>query len=161
MSSSAPGRSQGACLSLVVLIAGCARERPVEAPVIAADAATVAPGRIGAAASPAPDASMVGSWEGVGTQDDGLSWPMIVKLTSIEAGACATADYPSLRCRAAWDCIGVHAGALHAEEHLLDDGATRCVDNGAMTMHLRGDGLLEWAWSAQGQSASATLRRVR
>jgi hypothetical protein len=149
--------------SFLVLVAGCARERPVEAPVIAAETGTATSGRSGAAApaSPSPDPSIVGTWEGVGTQDDGLSWPMTVKVTSIEPGTCAAADYPSLRCRATWECVGTHAGVLHAEEHLIDDSATRCVDNGAMTMHLRGDGLLEWAWSAQGQSASATLRRAR
>jgi hypothetical protein len=150
-------------LALLVVLAGCVRDRPVDAPMISAQTpVTSAPPRAtGAPPSGSADLSMIGTWEGVGTQDDGISWPMIVKVLSLEPGTCATADYPSLRCRAYWQCAGTADGVLQAEEHLIDDGATRCVDNGAMTMRLRGDGLLEWMWTGQGQSASSTLRRAR
>jgi len=141
--------------ALLLLLAACTRDRPVEAPVMAAESSAPM------AVARSLEGGIVGQWEGVGTQDDGLSWPMIVKVTTTEPGACASVDYPSLRCRASWECTSATDGSLRAEEHLLEDGATRCVDNGAMTMRLRADGLLEWSWSAQGQTASATLRRSR
>jgi hypothetical protein len=99
----------------------------------------------------------VGTWVGVGTQDDGQSWPMTVRITST-AGVCAVASYVSLSCVAEWRCRGLEGAVLVASEHLRT-GQGRCVDEGEMQMQVEG-GVLEWSWRGKGQTANATLRRV-
>lgn len=152
-----------ACVSVVA----CGRERRVEAPVV-----EVAVGPVDASAgqprvteAPPPDeeegvdGSITGRWEGVGVQDDGQSWDLVVDLSTTKAGPCAVAEYPTVPCRAQWICTGARGGYLQAREKLLDDSHLRCVDNGVMTMRLAADGTLEWTWWGQGQTAHAKLRR--
>lgn len=109
-------------------------------------------------AAPVARGGILGTWEGVGTQDDGLSWPMKLDLVATE-GICATAEYPTLDCRAEWECTGRSGDVVRGVEHLVDDSPKRCIDKGAMTFQLKPDGTLDWHWKGQGQTASATLRR--
>lgn len=162
-------RTHVAAVCFIATSAGCGKERPVEAPVV-----DVAIGPLDASArplvidhTPSTEASgrdtspITGRWEGIGRQDDGQTWPLVVELSSTGPGVCAAVEYPTVPCRAQWICTGEDAGVLHARERLLDDSARRCIDNGTMTMHLGPDDALEWTWSGQGQSAIAKLRRVR
>jgi hypothetical protein len=147
----------------------CTPDRPVEAPVIevGADAGMSAPLVIeplpkGPSPNMSDARSIVGKWRGVGTQDDGQSWAMEVDITSIGPGRCATVIYPSIPCRAEWICTRTAAnGVVEAEEHLIDDSTHRCVDDGAMTMHVAADGTLDWKWTGPNETATARLKRVR
>src|SRR5688572_24624340 len=148
----------------------CAQERSVSAPTIEVPAQPAQVDGGGAAAArdvplvqerSASGATLVGRWQGVGTQDDGQSWPITVDLFSLRLGVCAHVEYPSIPCKADWICTGARNGEIDAREKLLEDSATRCVDNGTMTMHhdtARDE--LEWEWEGSGQSASGRLRRL-
>lgn len=157
-----------ACFYVVVSL-GCSRERPVEAPVTDVNIGPLDASAQAFMVERAPPASaseqevpgMAGRWEGIGRQDDGQTWALVVDLSSTRHGVCATADYPTVPCRAQWICTREEEGELRAREQLLDDSASRCIDHGTMTMRLAPDGALEWSWSGQGQSAVARLRRVR
>jgi hypothetical protein len=162
-------RPTALAILVVMLAAACGKERPVEAPIV-----DVAIGGWDASARPlvietAPaqeeprseSSGITGRWEGIGRQDDGQIWPMVVEISTTNMGACATVDYPSVPCRAEWLCLGEQRGTLQARERLLDDSASRCIDNGTMTMHVAEGGILDWTWSGQGQSARARLRRTR
>lgn len=137
-------------------------EVPAQPPQV--DAGAVAIGRPPAPSEPeqqANGAGLVGRWTGIGTQDDGLSWPINVDLFTLRPGVCAHVDYPSIPCRADWICTAVRKGELDAREQLLEDSATRCVDNGTMTMRLDVEkDELEWSWEGSGQTASGRLRRM-
>ncbi len=151
---------------LALFALACVKDRPVEAPVI--DVGRGAPAREGLAdgkplsiSAGFAQSGLVGRWEGIGAQDDGLTWPFSVEILSVQSGSCGAATYPTLRCQGEWECTGFKDGVLVADEHLLDDGATRCIDDGSMTMRMRTDGTLDWRWTGQGQNASSTMRRVR
>jgi hypothetical protein len=154
---------------LLLVLAACGKERRVEAPVV-----DVAVGALDGSVRPlvvenpqfaAPpstavqDGKLLGRWVGVGQQDDGQTWDLLVEITSTADGICAHADYPTVPCRGEWICEGERDGVLRAHEQLLDDSATRCIDNGKMTMRLGVDGQIDWKWTGQGQSAQAKLRR--
>lgn len=148
----------------------CARDRAVEAPVMdlavsGVDASTAAKPSDTALleetpSSPQSSSPMIGRWEGVGVQDDGQSWEMVVNLTSLR-GPCATVDYPTVPCQAKWICTNESKeGVITAQERLQGDSASRCIDNGMMTWRLSRD-VLDWTWTGQGQTAHAQLHRVR
>ena len=161
---------RAAAIAFVVALAACAKTRPVEAPIVdipvgSWDAASarslVTEAPPSAASARSEPGSIVGRWEGIGHQDDGQSWPIEVEIKTTKHGVCAEADYPSVPCRAEWLCIGELHGQMQAREKLVDDSARRCIDNGAMTLRVREDGLLEWTWSGQGQKAEAQLHRTK
>lgn len=104
---------------------------------------------------------LIGTWEGTGIQNDGQRWPMVVSITSVEPGRCATVEYPSIPCSAEWHC-GSRAsdGTLVAVERLTE-GRDRCVDDGSLGMRVTGTGQLEWSWEGSGMTARATLSRSR
>jgi hypothetical protein len=155
-----------------ILWIACTPDHPVSAPTIEVPAqpaqidggaVLVAP-RDGPLAQERPlsgDTNIVGRWQGVGTQDDGQSWPIVVDLFAIRTGVCAHVEYPSIPCRADWVCTGARNGEVDAREKLLDDSVTRCVDNGTMTMrHDTAKDELVWEWEGSGQSASGRLHRM-
>ena len=155
-------------LALALAAGGCGKERPVEAPVIDVVVGAVDGGMRPLSVPRAPpsgppgdsrDGRMVGTWTGVGRQDDGQEWELHVRIDSTEPGLCAHADYPTVPCAAEWLCEEVKDGVVHVHERLLQDSALRCVDNGKMTMRIGSDGLLDWRWTGQGQTATAKLRR--
>ena len=84
---------------------------------VACPAPAEAPAPVVVAISPQPSAqplvvplpkrdgpSLLGTWEGIGQQSDGPSWPMKVKVTTFRKGTCAFVSYPSLGCADQWDC---------------------------------------------------------
>jgi hypothetical protein len=157
-------------LALATAGAGCMKARPVEAPVV--DIVTSAVDASAPAWATAPagshvrredDPAWVGRWEGIGRQDAQTTWPMVVELRATTPGVCATVSYPSIPCRAEWICSesAPDARVREATEHLLDDGSSRCIDDGTMVMRLEADGSLQWLWRGSGEIASATLRRAR
>jgi hypothetical protein len=157
----------GVALALFALIA-CANDKRVEAPVVdlaippldASTAYQIAPATEPRRETPSSGGSMTGRWEGIGTQGDGLTWPMVVTMTTTGVGLCATVDYPSIPCQAEWHCTREsQGGKVEALERLTGDSARRCIDNGTMWMRLGGDDTLIWNWSGQGETATATLRR--
>jgi hypothetical protein len=154
--------------TIAVTFGGCARERAVEAPVVEIAIPSLEAGAPALEVMPAaraepwapPATQMTGRWEGVGIQDDGQTWPMIVDLSTVRAGACAVVDYPTVPCKATWFCTGESNGLVSAREKVAPESLGRCVDNGAMTWRIGPGDMLEWSWVAQGQSAHARLRRA-
>jgi hypothetical protein len=156
---------------LALASTSCRSGAVVEAPVVVVVEGTDAGAPLlPVAVEPPPERaedarSFVGRWEGTGTQSDGDSWPMLVEITALGPGVCATVDYPSIPCRGQWLCTGARPGVLEARERLLPDSVTRCVDGGTMKLRLGTDGALDWTWASHfrgsGVTASATLRRVR
>lgn len=137
----------------------------MEAPVVevAVGPADASAGQPRVTEAPPPeesvDGSITGRWEGVGVQDDGQSWDLVVDVSTTKAGPCAVAEYPTVPCRAEWICIGARGGYLQARERLLDESHLRCIDDGVVSMRVAPDGTLEWTWRGQGQAAYARLRR--
>jgi hypothetical protein len=153
-------------LQCLMCVAACLKREPVSAPVIDVAATPLDASVLPIGEGPPPrsrggEVALTGRWEGVGTQDDQTSWPMIVEISTTRAGVCAAVEYPSIPCRAEWVCMRDREGTLEARERLLDDSALRCVDDGTMTMRLTADGTLDWQWRGAGQSATAKLRRSR
>jgi len=159
-------------LVLVVVIGfalACVQERPVAAPVI-----DVPPGSDGGAspvavtpepvttdeAPPSGDDPFIGRWQGIGTQDDGSSWPIVVDLFTLRPGVCAHVVYPTVPCTADWVCTGAKRGQIEAREHLQGDSVNRCVDGGTMTIRILRDEL-DWEWRGSGQTAGGRLHRAR
>jgi len=155
---------------LLLSLISCTRDRAVEAPVVDVAVGTVDAGgprpytanepiESEPAVPPGDTSGMIGRWEGVGVQDDGQSWEIVVTVTSLR-GACATADYPTVPCKGQWICTSESHGVVTAREKLQGDSASRCIDNGTMTWRLQRD-VLDWTWSGQGQTARAQLHRTR
>jgi len=163
-------------LGVALVTTSCAPEKRADSvvdldiPRLGADAS--APIAIGPSTNADPSrpsnvsGSVLGRWEGTGFQSDGLSWPIVVDIRSF-TGVCATADYPSIPCRAEWLCTGgdpqsvsPRGKPLEAVERLLGDSATRCIDNGTMEIRLVAEDTIMWIWTGQGVSAAAQLHRV-
>ncbi len=104
--------------------------------------------------------SLLGTWEGIGRQSDGPSWPMKVKVVTFRKGTCAYVDYPSLGCTGQWECtVDTDELWLRGEE-ILSRGQSACADGG--TVELVFDetrGVARFEWSGQGITAEAELRR--
>lgn len=152
-------------LAGLFVFAACAEGRPVEAPVtdvaIGAVDAGATPSAPIAVAPPQDEAEFAGRWEGIGVQDDGQSWDMIVTFDASRRGECAKAEYPTIPCHARWLCTSDLRGVVTAREKLEGDSAQRCIDSGSMTMTLLAKDVIDWTWSGQGQTARARLRRTR
>jgi len=104
--------------------------------------------------------TLLGRWVGVGRQDRGSSWDMLVDIVGLGPGVCGRVRYPTLPCAAEWICSeGVSRGALRAREHVTE-GHEACVDGGEMTMTLLRDGRLAWTWTGSGEKAHAFLSRA-
>ncbi len=111
-------------------------------------------------ATPGAALSLLGRWEGTGTQDDGTSWPMVVDITALKRGACAKARYPTIPCAGAWMCIGESDGrTMMAVEHITE-GQKACVEGGTMRLVLLPDGAIDWSWAGPGDAAHARLHRA-
>src|SRR5207247_7947464 len=90
----------------LITVACVGSDHHVEAPVVdlaippldASTAYQVVPAADPRRAEP-PPSGITGRWEGIGTQNDGLSWPMVVDLSGTSAGVCALVDYPSIPCK--------------------------------------------------------------
>jgi hypothetical protein len=158
---------------IIILVIACTRDRAVEAPVMdlvvgTSDAsAPIAaktsdtPLEESAPSSSANASQMIGRWEGVGVQDDGQSWEIVVNLTSLR-GPCATVDYPTVPCQAKWICTSESKdGVITAVEKLQGNSTQNCIDNGTMTWRLGSRDVLDWTWTGQGQTARAQLHRAR
>jgi hypothetical protein len=104
--------------------------------------------------------SLMGTWEGVGRQSDGPTWPMKVKVVSFRKGTCAFVDYPSLGCAGQWECtVNTDGQWLTGREHLTQ-GQTRCVDGGSVTLNFDVEQrAARFEWKGQGITAEAELKR--
>jgi len=143
----------------IVLACGCA---PATGAAVVVVIAAPAP-EPAASAAPAETAApvLLGRWVGVGRQDSGESWEMVVDLVGLDPGVCGHVRYPTIPCAADWICAeGVAHGALRAREHLTE-GREACIDGGEMTMALTRDGHLAWTWTGSGETAHALLSRTR
>lgn len=155
-----------AALALVARVTACAPPEPrhVRVPMQAGVEGADGTGRPsdGALASQpgGPHAvSILGRWEGTGTQDDGTSWLMVVDITNLKAGTCATALYPTVPCAGTWSCLAESDGrTMMAVEHITE-GRRECIDGGTMRLVLAADGALDWSWAGAGDAARALLHR--
>jgi hypothetical protein len=138
---------------------GCAAGSATPVEVRIPEAAPVSPDAALAAASPALDpVALRGRWEGVGHQDGGESWPMIVDLETPRSGVCGRVVYPTIPCAAEWTCVEVGPRTIHAREHVTE-GQDACIDGGEMTLVPTREGKLAWSWRGSGEAARAVLTR--
>jgi hypothetical protein len=108
---------------------------------------------------PSERPEVLGRWEGVGVQDSGSSWKMMVEIVGLGPGVCGHVRYPSLPCAADWICSARSDGqSLRAHEHITV-GRSACIDGGQMTMALTPEGTLSWSWTGSGETAHAVLSR--
>jgi hypothetical protein len=151
------------------LCSACAKSPPappvrvirVEAPKSEDSAEEVATGPASAEPPPAAHGDpLIGSWRGIGVQDDNQTWEIAVTIRSTEVGECATVQYPGIPCSGVWNCTEhTRDGDLLAQEKILQ-GRGVCIDNGTMTMRVTSAGTLDWSWEGGGGvHARATLRR--
>jgi hypothetical protein len=106
-------------------------------------------------------ASILGHWQGVGKQESGASWKMLVDVVALGPGLCGRARYPSIPCAADWICTEPSDGrTLRAREHITT-GRDACIEGGEMTMQLTPEGALEWSWTGSGEVARSLLTRTR
>lgn len=98
-------------------------------------------------------------WEGVGHQNDGQTWPLVVTVRAAEPGRCASVDYPSIPCKAIWICTEIaEDGSLLGREELTE-GIDRCIDNGTLSMRFTPEGRMDWTWQRGDVTARSTLDR--
>jgi hypothetical protein len=100
-----------------------------------------------------------GRWEGVGHQESGASWAMVVDLEEPRIGACGRVVYPGIPCAAEWTCVEVGPRAVRAREHVTE-GQDACIDGGDLTLVPTREGNLAWSWRGEGEAARALLRRA-
>jgi len=158
-------------LCAALAVADCAPSTSAARPSVVIDLlpalGTAAPRSTTAVPSPPPAPararSLLGVWEGTGTQSNGDSWPMVVQITSLAIGECATVRYPSLSCSGEWLCTETSDGAaLRGQEHILE-GRSICLD-GNVVMSLTVNDDLSWHWEGddhgRAMTAEATLHRA-
>ena len=89
---------------------------------------------------------------------------MVVEITSLAVGQCATVRYPSLSCSGEWICTETSDGAaaLRGREHILE-GRSVCLD-GNVVMSLTVSDDLSWHWEGadhgHAMTAEAMLHRA-
>jgi hypothetical protein len=141
----------------LILAAGCAPSTAGSVAVVEIPLAPQGPDETTEVPSERPE--ILGRWEGVGEQDSGSSWEMVVDIFGVGPGVCGRVRYPSIPCAAEWICSGrSDSRALRAHEHLTA-GREACIDGGEMTMSLTPEGTLSWSWTASGEKAHAVLTR--
>jgi hypothetical protein len=106
------------------------------------------------------DTSLVGRWVGIGKQDSGSTWKMVLTIESLGAGRCATISYPSIPCGGHWQCSKPSDGfVLEGVEHITE-GRGRCHDKVPVMVRLARDRQsLAFAVEAGPDSAEANLTR--
>ena len=104
------------------------------------------------------DQSLLGRWEGLGSQSDGPSWTVAIEITSLGEGRCAEISYLSSGCVGWWECSRASDGRrIDAVEHITDGRGT-CVDGAYVQAALQRSGkrLVIFA-EARGVTAAAAL----
>jgi len=114
---------------------------------------------------PAPYATVVGRWEGIGHQyDDESDWEVVMRLraTAPLNQPIGTISYPSLGCSGELIRIRERAGTFTVQERLVDNPEDRCVDGGTIRFRRHG-GTLDWRWfdGDGNEGASSVMTRAR
>lgn len=125
---------------------------------------TIEPSRPAPAqAEPDPVATrtLLGRWEGIGKQDSGPTWKMILTISSLERGKCATVSYPSIPCGGVWRCDAPSDGFVLQGVEIITEGVGRCHNGVPVMVRLARDReSIAFAVEAGVDSAVANLRRV-
>jgi hypothetical protein len=98
-----------------------------------------------------------GDWEGRGTQSDDRSWPMRVRLASMDHGLTAQVFYPDEGCIGDWAMHEVEHGLWEGDETIRSDPRHRCIPSGSVTLRQLDDGTLEWTWEGIDPTTGADL----
>jgi hypothetical protein len=106
-------------------------------------------------------ASLLGRWEGIGRQDSGPSWKMVLTIDALGPGRCATIAYPTIPCGGHWRCDERSDGFVLEATEVITDGVGRCHNNVPVMVRLARDRQsIVFGVEAGPDSASANLMRV-
>ena len=112
------------------------------------------------------DKNIIGSWEGVGSQNNGSTWTIALEIpANLAIGSSATTiDYPSLKCSGFWTLKQVIGS-----EHIFEESITivpvgpgpHCITSGTVeiTYNNRND-TLNYSYKSGNSTATSTLTRV-
>lgn len=113
----------------------------------------------GAAIERASSGPLIGHWKGRGHQSNGADWDVVVDITHLGLGPCATVRYPSARCSGYWECLSSDGDSLKAVERITR-GKERCLDRVAVQAGTHYDGERMWFVArVEDETAVARLRR--
>ena len=105
--------------------------------------------------------TLLGRWEGLGKQNSGPTWKMVLTIESLAAGRCATIEYPSIPCGGHWECAQPSDGLVLQGVERITDGRGQCHDNVPVMVRLARDRQsLDFAVEAGADSAEANLTRA-
>lgn len=112
--------------------------------------------------APDPTATtLVGRWEGIGKQNSGPTWKMVLTIESLSAGRCATIEYPSIPCGGHWECDQPSDGLVLQGIERITAGRGQCHDGVPVMVRLARDRQsLDFAVEAGPDSAEANLTRA-
>jgi hypothetical protein len=143
-------------------LAGCA-PNPPDVEVAAPEPALIEPSRP-APNGQLPDAeapTLLGRWEGIGKQDSGPTWKMVLTIESLDKGKCARVHYPSIPCGGHWLCSKRSDGfVLEGVEHITAGGGLCHTNVQVMVRLARDRESIQFVVEAGPDSAEATLKRV-
>ena len=102
-----------------------------------------------------------GSWKGIGTQDDGSTWTITLKVPAklVVGGSAANIDYPSLNCGGRWTLESVSESKYVFEENIAY-GRNNCLVSGTVEITYNSDDTLSYFYTSQFGTANSTLTRV-
>jgi hypothetical protein len=98
---------------------------------------------------------MQGTWQGTGYQSGTKSsWAMRLVVTA----SSYSIQYPSLSCGGYWSLNQTGSGTASFTEHITS-GKDKCVDGGSVTVGKLGQNQMQFRWSGNGDTATATLTK--
>jgi hypothetical protein len=102
-------------------------------------------------------AEFIGTWEGVGLQDNPPGeWPMVVELDGGTGPVVGTISYPTLNCHGQYFLEWADGGTIGVFEDITEGDA--CIDGDA-TFELQPGGSLKYRWTGERTTVDATLTR--
>lgn len=90
------------------------------------------------------ESAFSGIWGGLGTQDNGSVWSVIVTIGS-GGGDAATIDYPSIPCAGYLTADRQGPRSASFKEHITFN-TERCIDNGRVELHAAGGEAVYYRW---------------
>lgn len=112
---------------------------------------------------PLPEAdtlTLIGRWEGIGKQESGPTWKMVLTIDTLAVGKCATVSYPSIPCGGHWVCSEPSDGFVLTGVEVITTGVGLCHNEVPVMIRLARDGQsAQFLVEAGPDSAEANLRR--
>lgn len=149
------------CLNVTTMACGCTPSPAIE--VATPEPVPIDPTPPAAQLMPLADAetlTLIGEWQGIGKQESGPTWKMVLSIDALDAGRCATVSYPTIPCGGYWRCAEPSDGFVLSGVEVITTGVGLCHDEVPVIVRLARDRQsLQFLVEAGPDSAEANLRR--